>query len=100
MGLFDSVRKRGPRGATDASAQQLAQLRSKYRDVLAVVEASQVRVQNLHAADGCLYLKGVAPSAAVRERILDAVRTAGGQAGDIQVDLTVSSPCPSPDEVH
>jgi hypothetical protein len=90
MGLFDSVRKRASRGGTDASAQELTRLRSKYRDVLSAVESAQVRVQNLHAADGCLYLRGVAPSEAVRARILEAVRLAGGEAGDIKVELTVS----------
>ncbi len=89
MGLFDSVRKRASRGGTD-SAQELARLQSKYRDVLSAVESAQVRVQSLHAADGCLYLRGVAPSAAVRARILEAVRLAGGEAGDIKVELTVS----------
>ena len=89
MGLFDSVRKRVSRGGAD-SAQELARLRSKYRDVLSAVESAQVRVQNLHAADGCLYLRGVAPSEAVRARILEAVRLAGGEAGDIKVELTVS----------
>ena len=90
MGLFDSVRKRASRGGADASAEELARLRSKYREVLAAVESAQVRVQNLHAADGCLYLRGVAPSEAVRTLILDAVRRAGGEAGDIKVELTVS----------
>ena len=89
MGLFDSVRKRASRGGTD-SAQELARLQSKYRDVLSAVESAQVRVQNLHAADGCLFLRGVAPSEAVRARILEAVRLAGGEAGDIKVELTVS----------
>lgn len=89
MGLFDSVRRRASRGGAD-SAQELARLQSKYRDVLSAVESAQVRVQNLHAADGCLFLRGVAPSEAVRARILEAVRLAGGEAGDIKVELTVS----------
>jgi hypothetical protein len=99
LGLFDSVRRRRA-GAADASAQELAALRAKYRSVLAAVESAQVKVQNLHAADGRLYLKGVTPSEAVRARILDEVRRAGGEAGDIVVDLTVAPACPPPDEVH
>lgn len=89
-----SIRKRSARGDAQASAQELAALRAKYGAVLAAVESAHVRVQNLHAADGQLYLKGVAPSDAVRARILEEVRRAAGGADDIVMDLEVASPGP------
>lgn len=100
MGVFESVRRRGARGRAETSAQELATLRAKYRAVLAAVESARVRVQNLHAVDGRLYVKGVAPSDAVRAHILDEVRRAGGDAGDIVVELSVAPACAPPDEVH
>ena len=55
-----------------------------------MLHVERVRVLSLHVEDGRLYLKGVAPNADARERILAAIRAAGVPGDrDIVVDITV-----------
>ena len=86
MGFFDRVFKKG---GTPPDASALA-VKRKYQGVLQLIEGEQVRVLNLHVEGGRLYLKGAAPTAEARERILVAIRSITPEDdADIVADITV-----------
>jgi hypothetical protein len=86
VGFFDRVFKKA--GAPpDASA---IAVKRKYQGVLQLIEGEHVRVLNLHVEGGRLYLKGKAPTAEARERILVAIRAVTPEDdSDIVADITV-----------
>ena len=87
MGFFDRVFKRAGAPAPDASA---IALKRKYQGVLQLIEGEHVRVLKLHVEGGRLYLKGAAPTAEARERILVAIRAITPEDdSDIVADITV-----------
>lgn len=90
LGLFDRVKKVAGIGGAPAADAPAAAVTRKYREVLRLVEEEGVRVLNLHVEGGRLYLKGAAPTADARERILAAIRAAGAtDDADIVADITV-----------
>ena len=90
LGLLDRVKKAAGVGGAAASEDGGAAVKRKYQGALRLIEVERVRVLSLHVEGWRLYLKGVAPSADARERILAAIRDAG-KAGDtdIVVDITI-----------
>ena len=91
MGLFDRVWKRaaGVGGAPGSDASASA-IKRKYQAVLQLIEREHVRVLNLHVEDGRLYLKGAAPTAEARGRILAAIRSITPEDdADIVADISV-----------
>src|SRR5205085_11561827 len=71
MGLFD---KMFGKGATDAqqqpnAEQRFQELKQKYQTALSVVEQQQIQVQNLHVQDDKLFIRGIAPSQEVANKV-------------------------------
>ncbi len=90
LGLLDRVKKAAGVGRAPAPDDGGAAVKRKYQDALRLMEVERVRVLSLHVEGGRLYLKGVAPSADARQRILAAIREAGTSGDtDIVVDITV-----------
>ena len=91
MGLFD---KMFGKGATAVQAQPDAQqkfntLKMKYGPVLTIIEQEKIQLRNLHVQDGKLYIKGIAPSEAAKNKAWDRAKTINASASDITLDLTV-----------
>ena len=90
LGLLDRVKKAAGVGGAPAPDDGGAAVKRKYQGALRLIEVERVRVLSLHVEGGRLYLKGVAPSADARERILAAIRAAGAMDDrDIVADITV-----------
>jgi hypothetical protein len=90
VGLLDRVKKAAGVGSAPAADDPGAAVKRKYHAVLQLIEVERVRVLNLHVEGGRLFLKGAAPTGEARERILVAIRDAGGpDASDIVADITV-----------
>src|SRR5688572_20252275 len=97
MGLFD---KMFGKEATAVQAQPDAQqkfnnLKMKYGPVLTVIEQEKIQLRNLHVQDGKLYIKGVAPSEAAKNKVWDRIKAINPAAQDITADFTVVAPLAS-----
>src|SRR6188768_13618 len=90
LGLLDRVKKAAGMGRAAASEDGGAAVKRKYQGALRLIEVERMQVLSLHVEGGRLYLKGVAPTADARQRILAAIREAG-TAGDTDIvaDITV-----------
>lgn len=76
MGLFDQMFGSGASQAQEQTnaQQQFNQLKLKYQSVLNVVEQEQVQLQNLHVQDNKLFIKGIAPSDDVKNKLWDQIK--------------------------
>ena len=76
MGLFDKMFGSGASQAQQQTnaQQQFNQLKLKYQSVLNVVEQEQVQLQNLHVQDNKLFIKGIAPSDDVKNKLWDQIK--------------------------
>ena len=91
MGLFD---KMFGRGASEAENQQGAQqrfneLKGKYQSVLNMADQQQIRFQNLHVQDNKLFIRGVAPSPDVKDKVWDQIKLVDANYDqDLTADIT------------
>lgn len=92
MGLFD---KMFGSGASDAQQQPDAQqrfneLKLKYQSVLNAMDQKQIQLQNLHVQDNKLFIKGIAPSQAVKDEIWNQIKLVEANHGnDLTADISV-----------
>ncbi len=91
MGLFDRMFGRGASKVQEQpnAQQRFDQLKQKYQTVLNSMDQSQVRLQNLHVQDDKLFIRGVAPSEDVKNRIWDQIKLVDSSFADITPDITV-----------
>ena len=97
MGMFDKMFGRGATAASETPnvERRFAELKTRYAPVLVEVQRENVRLENLHVERNKLFLRGVAPSEAGRDRVLDRIRRIGDD--DIVADIRVeSSATPAP----
>ena len=71
------------------TAQRFDQLKSKYQSLLTVTDQQQIQLQNLHVQDNKLFIRGVAPSDAAKNRFWDELKRVNPQIDDITADITV-----------
>jgi nucleoid-associated protein YgaU len=65
-------------------------LKSKYQSVLNAITQEQVQLQNLHVQDDKLFIRGVAPSEDVKNKIWDQIKLVDqNYANDLTADITV-----------
>jgi nucleoid-associated protein YgaU len=78
------------------------ELKSKYASVLALIKASNVRLDHLHQDNqtGKLVMKGSAPSERTKNRIWDAIKTVDPAHADLSCDLAIDSSIPEPVRTH
>jgi len=93
MGLFD---KMFGRGASSAEQQQGAQqrfneLKQRYQTVLTTADNERIQFQNLHVQDNKLYIRGIAPSDAAKNKFWDQIKLVNPNADDITADISVDS---------
>jgi len=69
--------------------QRFAALKQKYASVLNLIEQQGVRLQNLHVQDNKLFIKGTAPSEAVKNHIWDQIKLVDSSYSDLTADLMV-----------
>src|SRR5262245_23414745 len=93
MGLFD---KMFGHGASSAEQQQGAQqrfneLKQRYQTVLTTADTERIQFQNLHVQDNKLFIRGIAPSDAAKNKFWDQVKLVNPNADDITADISVDS---------
>ncbi len=64
-------------------------LKTKYQTALKAIQDQGVRLANLHVQDNKLFVKGAAPSQAVKNHIWDLIKIINPKFDDITADITV-----------
>lgn len=75
------------------------ELKTKYQTVLKAIQDKGVRLANLHLQDNKLFVRGAAPSQAVKNQIWDMIKIINPKYDDITADITVDeslAPKPAP----
>jgi nucleoid-associated protein YgaU len=75
---------------------QLEGLKAKYASVLDAIKKRGVRLDHLHVQDGKLFMKGAAPTDAVKNQVWDEIKKVDASYGDLTADITVDGSLPAP----
>ncbi len=75
-------------------ADRLEQMKQKYQSVLNFIHQSGVQLQNLNMQGDKLFLRGVAPSQEVKNRLWDQIKLMDPQYSDLIADISVSEQRP------
>ena len=83
------------------------ELKTKYQTVLTAIQDKSVRLANLHLQDNKLFVRGAAPSEAVKNHIWDMIKIISPKFDDITADITVdqslapkAAPPPAPPRTY
>ena len=72
------------------SNQELERLKQKYQPALNLMQQLQVQVQNVNMEGNKLLIRGVAPSAEVKNRVWDQIKLIDATFSDLACDISVS----------
>jgi nucleoid-associated protein YgaU len=72
------------------------QLKQKYASVFAIVQQQGVRLAQLHVQDNKLFMRGAAPSEAIKNAVWNQIKAINPAYDDVTVDITVDSSLPQP----
>ena len=72
------------------------QLKSKYTNVLSMVQQRGVSLKNLHVENDKLVMRGAAPSEAIKNEVWTAIKKVDPTYADLTADLTVDPSLPQP----
>ena len=75
--------------------QELERLKQKYQPAIGLMQQLQVRLQNVHMEGGKLFIRGEAPSQAVKDKVWDQIKSIDASYSDLTCDLTVSEQQPA-----
>src|SRR5690349_9383706 len=75
--------------------QDLERLKQKYQPALNLMEQLQVQVQNINMDGNKLFIRGVAPTPEIKNRIWDQIKLIDKNFSDLTCDLTVAQQAPS-----
>ena len=91
MGLFDKMFGRGASAVADQpqAQQRFGTLKQKYQPVLRVVEQENIQLQNLHVEGDKLFVRGIAPSEAAKNKVWDQIKLVDPTASGITADISV-----------
>ena len=70
-------------------------LKQKYQPVLTLMQQLQVRVQNINMEGAKLLIRGVVPSADVKNKVWDQIKLIDANYSDLICDLSVSQQAPA-----
>jgi nucleoid-associated protein YgaU len=72
------------------------ELKQKYASVFAVVQQQGVRLAQLHVQNNKLFMRGAAPSEAIKNAMWNEIKAVNPAYDDITADITVDSSLPQP----
>jgi nucleoid-associated protein YgaU len=75
------------------------ELKQKYASVFAVVQQQGVRLAQLHVQDNKLFMRGAAPSEAIKNALWNQIKVVNPAYDDITADITIDSTLPQPSPV-
>jgi LysM repeat protein len=78
--------------------QDVDRLKQKYQPALNLMKQLQVRLQNINMESGKLLIRGVAPSAVVKNKIWDQIKLIDAHFSDLICDLSVAQQPPAEQE--
>ncbi len=92
MGLFDKMFGSGASAAQQEAnaAKRFEELKQKYISVLNFIDQQHVRLQNLHVQDNKLFIKGIAPSEEMKNKVWDQIKLVNPNYDDITADFSVA----------
>jgi nucleoid-associated protein YgaU len=70
--------------------QQFERLKQKYQPALNLMQQLQVQVQNINMEGTKLLIRGVAPSAEIKNRVWDQIKLIDATFSDLTCDISVS----------
>ena len=70
------------------------ELKQKYANVFVIVQQQGVRLSQLHVQDNKLFLRGTAPSEAIKNAVWNQIKAVNPGYDDVTVDITVDSSLP------
>ncbi len=70
--------------------QAFEHLKQKYQPALNLMQQLQVQLQNVNMEGAKLFIRGIAPSAEVKNKVWDQIKLIDASYGDLICDLTVS----------
>ena len=65
------------------------ELKAKYQTVLKAIQDESVRLANVHLQDNKLFVRGAAPSQAVKNHIWDLIKIINPKYDDITAEITI-----------
>jgi nucleoid-associated protein YgaU len=72
------------------------ELKKKYASVFTVVQQQGIRLAQLHVQDNKLFMRGAAPSEAVKNALWNQIKAVNPAYDDITADITVDTSLPQP----
>jgi nucleoid-associated protein YgaU len=72
--------------------QQFERLKQKYQPAINLMQQLQVQLQNMNMEGTKLFIRGIAPSADVKNRVWDQIKLIDSAYPDLTCDLSVSQP--------
>jgi nucleoid-associated protein YgaU len=72
-------------------ADDLVRLRAKYDPVVKFMQQNGIRVEKAELKDGKFFLKGEAPSADLKNKVWDRIKSVDASYGDLVADIGVSA---------
>ena len=72
------------------------ELKGKYASVFAIVQQQGVRLAQLHVQENKLFVRGAAPSEAVKNAVWNQIKAVNPAYDDIIADIAVDSTLPQP----
>lgn len=96
MALFDKMFGRGASAVADKpeAQQRFTALTHKYQAVLRTIEQEQVQLQNLHVENDKLFIRGIAPSEAAKNKVWDQIKQIDAAQQDVSADISVRARAP------
>jgi LysM repeat protein len=76
------------------SNQELERLKQKYQAAFNLMQQLQARLQNVNMEGSKLLVRGVAPSAEVKNKVWDQIKLIDATSSDLVCDITVSQQQP------
>lgn len=70
--------------------QKFEQLKQKYQSAMNLMQQEQVQLQNVNMQGDKLFIKGVAPSEEVKNKVWDQIKLADSSYSDLIADISVS----------
>lgn len=93
MGLFDKIFGRGASStvAQPTDQERFQQLRQKYLPALQVADQQGVKMTHFQLQQGKLYIRGIAPSEAAKNKVWDQIKMVDPSYSDLTADIVVQS---------
>jgi nucleoid-associated protein YgaU len=78
----------------------LEELKSKYRSVIDLAKAKNVRLDHCHIQDDKLFLSGAAPNEAIKNDIWNEIKSVDSSYGDLTCEIGIDSSIPLPTKTY